>query len=173
MLDFDLAELYEVETRALKQAVRRNMERFPEDFMFTLHMEEVNQMVSQNVIPSKSYFGGAMPFAFTEHGVAMISGVLRSDKATQVNIAIFRAFIALRRYALQYTDLSAKTTDLEQWTQRELSDIREVLRCLSDENQNRIAEIDALDTALDMLFDRFPQIPPPNEPRIPIGFKKD
>lgn len=94
MLDFDLAELYEVETRALKQAVRRNNRRFPSDFMFELSENEIEQMVSQNVIPSKSHFGGATPFAFTEQGVAMLSSVLRSNKAIDTNIAIMRAFVA-------------------------------------------------------------------------------
>lgn len=75
MLDKDLAALYEVETRALKQAVKRNIDRFPFDFMFELTEDEVGAMVSQNVIPSKSYFGGALPFAFTEQGVAMLSSV--------------------------------------------------------------------------------------------------
>ncbi|MCC7465135.1 MAG: ORF6N domain-containing protein [Saprospiraceae bacterium] len=72
MLDYDLAELYQVETRALKQAVRRNTDRFPPDFLFQLTEEEQNQLVSQNVIPSKKYFGGATPFAFTEHDIAQI-----------------------------------------------------------------------------------------------------
>ncbi|MGI8584203.1 MAG: ORF6N domain-containing protein [Chitinophagaceae bacterium] len=75
MLDFDLATLYEVETRALKQAVKRNIERFPDDFMFQLDAKEANHLVSQSVIPSKKYLGGALPFAFTEQGVAMLSSV--------------------------------------------------------------------------------------------------
>ncbi len=75
MLDRDLAEMYEVETRALKQAVRRNSDRFPADFMFELKEKEVDNMVSQNVIPSKSYFGGALPYAFTEQGVSMLSSI--------------------------------------------------------------------------------------------------
>jgi hypothetical protein len=84
MLDYDLALLYEVETRVLKQAVKRNLNRFPDDFMFTLSENEINLMVSQIVIPSKSYFGGSKPFAFTEQGVAMLSSVLKSKKALQV-----------------------------------------------------------------------------------------
>ena len=78
MLDFHLATLYQIENRTLKQAVRRNLDRFPDDFMFELNDEEINQMVSQSVIPSKSYFGGGIPLAFTEQGVAMLSSVLRS-----------------------------------------------------------------------------------------------
>src|ERR1700751_844105 len=81
MLDFDLAVLYCVETRALKQAVKRNKARFPSDFIFTLTQKEIDFLVSQNVIPSKSYLGGAAPFAFTEQGVAMLSAILKSKKA--------------------------------------------------------------------------------------------
>ena len=108
MLDFDLAELYGVETRALKQAVRRNSDRFPEDFMFKLIDEEVEQMVSQNVIPSRGKLGGAVPMAFTEQGVAMLSSVLRSSRAVQVNIAIMRAFVRLRELLLTNADLARK-----------------------------------------------------------------
>lgn len=79
MLDFDLAELYEVEARALKQAVKRNLDRFPEDFMFVLSENEIKLLVSQNVIPTKSRFGGAFPFAFTEQGVAIPIGNKTND----------------------------------------------------------------------------------------------
>ena len=99
ILDVHLAELYGVETRVLKQAVRRNIERFPEDFMFELTEEEIKSVVSQNVIPHKKYLGGAVPFAFTETGVAMLSSVLKSNTAIDMNIAIVRAFIALRKAA--------------------------------------------------------------------------
>lgn len=97
MLDFDLANFYGVETRALKQAVKRNIDLFPKDFMFQLSENEINILVSQNVIPSKKYLGGAIPFAFTETGVAMLSSVLKSKRAREINIAIMRAFVALRK----------------------------------------------------------------------------
>jgi len=113
MLDRDLAELYDVETRALKQAVRRNSDRFPEDFMFELRESEVEALVSQNVIPTKGIFGGAMPMAFTEQGVAMLSSVLRSKRATEVNIAIMRTFVQLRRLMDSNRELALKITDLE------------------------------------------------------------
>jgi hypothetical protein len=113
MLDFDLAEMYEVETRALKQQVRRNTESFPDDFMFILSDEEVDILVSQFVIPSKSYFGGAMPMAFTEQGVAMLSSVLKSKKARQVNIAIIRTFVQLRKLIDTNKDLAHKIETLE------------------------------------------------------------
>ncbi len=112
MLDRNLAELYGVETRALKQAVKRNIDRFPSDFMFTLSEKEVNNMVSQNVIPSKSYFGGALPMVFTEQGVAMLSTVLNSKRAVQVNIEIMRTFVRLRQMLLSDKDLSRRLDDL-------------------------------------------------------------
>ncbi|MDY0017180.1 MAG: ORF6N domain-containing protein [Candidatus Delongbacteria bacterium] len=98
MLDRDLAELYEVETRALKQAVKRNKDKFPVDFMFCLSKKEISYMVSQNVIPSKQLLGGSIPFVFTEHGVAMLSSVLRSSKASEISIVIIRAFVAMRKF---------------------------------------------------------------------------
>lgn len=105
MLDVHLAELYEVETRVLKQAVRRNMDLFPDDFMFELNDEEIEIIVSQNVIPSKQNLGGSRPFAFTETGVAMLSSVLKSKRAKDMNIAIMRTFVALRKLALGYKEL--------------------------------------------------------------------
>jgi len=97
IMDFHLSELYQIETRVLKQAVRRNKDRFPEDFMFELIDNEIDFMVSQNVIPSRQVLGGAKPFAFTEIGVAMLSSVLKSKKAIETNIAIMRTFVMLRR----------------------------------------------------------------------------
>ncbi|MEA3515099.1 MAG: ORF6N domain-containing protein [Nanoarchaeota archaeon] len=98
ILDRDLAELYRIETRSLKQAVNRNKKRFPFDFMFVLSEDEVNFMVSQNVIPSKKFLGGSLPYAFTEQGVANLSSVLNNDKAIEVNIQIMRAFVAMRKF---------------------------------------------------------------------------
>ena len=100
MLDRDLAELYGVETRALKQAVKRNADKFPSDFMFSLNKKEISFMVSQNVIPSKRSLGGSIPFAFTEHGVAMLSTVLKSSKATKISILIIRAFVEMRKFLI-------------------------------------------------------------------------
>ncbi|HEX3816903.1 MAG TPA: ORF6N domain-containing protein [Chthoniobacterales bacterium] len=114
MLDYDLAELYRVETRALKQAVRRNFERFPDDFMFELTATEIDLLVSQSVIPTRSKLGGAKPMAFTEQGVAMLASVLRSKRAVQVNIAIMRTFVRLRELLLSNTDLAHKLAALEQ-----------------------------------------------------------
>lgn len=97
ILDLHLSELYQVETRVLKQAVRRNKDHFPEDFMFELTDNEIDIMVSQNVIPSRQTLGGAKPFAFTETGVAMLSSVLKSKKALEINIIIMRTFVMLRK----------------------------------------------------------------------------
>lgn len=105
MLDFHLAELYGVENRALKQAVRRNTDLFPDDFMFILSKDEIDFLVSQNVIPSKQVLGGALPFAFTETGVAMLSSVLKNTRAKKMNIAIMRTFVALRKMADGYKEL--------------------------------------------------------------------
>ena len=96
MLDTDLAELYGVETRVLKQAVRRNRKRFPEDFMYELTRNEARSLRSQNVTLKRGQYSKYLPFAFTEQGVAMLSSVLNSDRAIEVNIAIMRVFVRLR-----------------------------------------------------------------------------
>lgn len=119
-----------METRALKQAVKRNITRFPPDFLIELTTKDIDFMVSQNVIPSKSYFGGATPFAFTEQGVAMLSSVLRSRKAIDVNIAIMRAFVLLRQHLSDYKDLKEKIEKLEREMNRKFKDINDVLSYL-------------------------------------------
>ncbi len=114
MLDKDLALLYQVETRALKQAVRRNIERFPAEFMLKLSMQEVERLVSHFVIPSKQSLGGHLPYAFTEQGVAMLSSVLKSKRAIQVNIQIMKTFIRLKEMILGYKELKQKIEEIEQ-----------------------------------------------------------
>jgi len=128
MLDFDLAEMYEVETKVLNQSVKRNIARFPEDFMFRLTKEEWGyfQLMhiigpkdktnwSQNVTSSKRHRGAAYaPYAFTEHGVTMLASILKSERAVQVNIAIVRAFIALRQLAMNYKEVEKKIEILEE-----------------------------------------------------------
>lgn len=98
MLDRDLATFYEVKPTRLREQVKRNIKRFPLDFMFQLSEEEADLMVSQNAIPSKRHLGGTLPYVFTEQGVASISSVLTSDRAIEVNILIIRAFVAMRRF---------------------------------------------------------------------------
>lgn len=113
MLDFDLAQMYGVETRVLKQAVKRNLDRFPKDFMFLLNQVEIKNMVSQNVIPSRSILGGAKPMAFTEQGVSMLSTVLQSKRAIKVNIIIMRAFVQMRQLIEGNKELARKIGELE------------------------------------------------------------
>ena len=132
MLSMDLAELYGVEPRTLVQAVKRNKERFPEDFMFQLSQEEVENLKSQIVISS---WGGrrAAPYAFTEQGVAMLSSVLRSRQAVQVNIAIMRAFVRLRQILSAHKELAQKLAELEAKVSKhdkEIQAIFEVIRRL-------------------------------------------
>ena len=126
MLDFDLAALYEVETRALNQAVKRNSRRFPSDFMFQLTNNELNDLISQSVTSS---WGGLRkpPFAFTEHGVTMLASVLRSERAIDINIEIVRAFIMLRQYALGYAELNQKLENFMLTTNLQFSDIYQAL----------------------------------------------
>jgi hypothetical protein len=113
MLSTHLAELYDVETRVLNQAVKRNISRFPEDFMFQLNTSEAEHLVSQNVIPHKKYFGGTLPYAFTEQGVAMLSSVLSSERAIKVNIEIMRALVRLRQILASNKELAKRLDELE------------------------------------------------------------
>lgn len=114
ILDFDLAILYGVETRTMKQLVKRNLNRFPPDFLFILTDSELRYLLSQSVIPSRSKLGGSDLMAFTEQGVSMLSGILRTQRAVDVNIAIMRTFVQLRKLMLQNKDLAEKIEALEQ-----------------------------------------------------------
>lgn len=135
MLDFDLAELYGVETRVFNQAVKRNAERFPGDFMFRLTEEEWNS--SQTVMSSKKHRGKAyLPYAFTEHGVTMLASVLKSEKAVKMSIAIVRAFIALKQLAIKQTGIAGSLRQI--WERLgehdvQLSSIYEAMENLLDE----------------------------------------
>ncbi len=113
MLDKDLARLYQVKPIALRQQVKRNIDRFPNDFMFQLTEEEAEILVSQNVIPSKKSLGGHLPYAFTEQGVAMLSSVLKSKRAIMVNIQIMRAFAKLREMLISNAELKQKIEAME------------------------------------------------------------
>lgn len=141
MLDYHLAELYQVETRALKQAVKRNIERFPSDFMFVLTQEEANLLlstgVSQNVIPPAYNFGVAMPMAFTEQGVAMLSSVLRSKVAIEVNISIMRAFVLMRQMAIGYEELSRRIEELEVSTDAQFNELYQALTQLLSQSKQQ------------------------------------
>jgi ORF6N domain len=135
MLDFDLAQLYEVETRVLKQTVKRNSNRFPDDFMLILSESEVSSMVSQNVIPSKSNLGGSLPFAFTQEGIAMLSGLLRSKIAVETNISIMRAFVLLRQFALSHMEITAKLKELEKRYDQQFNNVAQALDYLLKKEQ--------------------------------------
>lgn len=141
MLDYHLAELYQVETRALKQAVKRNIERFPSDFMFVLTQEEANLLlsigVSQNVIPPAYNFGVAMPMAFTEQGVAMLSSVLRSKVAIEVNISIMRAFVLMRQMVIGYEELLRRIEELEVSTDAQFNELYQALTQLLSQSKQQ------------------------------------
>ena len=115
MFDFDLSELYGVETKALNQAVSRNIDRFPEDFMFRLNKEEYDLLIRSQIVTAsnKKRNISALPRAFTQEGIAMLSGVLRSQKAIDVNIAIMRAFVRMREAMLSHQDMAKRLDDME------------------------------------------------------------
>lgn len=133
MLDYDLAELYEVETKVLKQSVRRNIHRFPEDFMFELTKEEYNSLRSQ-IVSLENHGRGKhskyLPFAFTEQGVAMLASVLNSTKAIDMNIQIVRVFVFMRKFTLSHQELSEKLKELEGKFNKQFNDIYEAINYL-------------------------------------------
>ncbi len=141
MLDYHLAELYQVETRTLKQAVKRNIERFPGDFMFILSKGEANLLlsigVSQNVIPVDYNFGAALPMAFTEQGVAMLSSVLRSKVAIEVNISIMRAFVLMRQMVIGYEELLKRIEELEVSTDAQFNELYQALTQLLSQSKQQ------------------------------------
>jgi len=136
MLDFDLAELYEVETRVLNQAVKRNSDLFPSDFMFRLHTEEWKFMSSQFVTtyPTKRPKSSS-PYAFTEHGVAMLANVLKSKKARVTSVSIVRAFIALKKFSFSYDKLAEKIKSLENQYHKQFKDIYQAIDYLLEKDK--------------------------------------
>ncbi|MBI3318368.1 MAG: ORF6N domain-containing protein [Candidatus Omnitrophica bacterium] len=146
MLDSDLAELYGVRPIRLREQVRRNRERFPGDFMFQLTQKEAEILVSQNAIPSKKHLGGYFPYVFTQEGIAMLSSVLRSERAIQVNITIMRAFVKLRQMLATHKELVQKLAELER-------------------------RLEGHDQKIHSIFDAIRQLMiPPEPPRHRIGF---
>lgn len=149
MLDKDLAELYGIQPIRLREQVKRNIKRFPRDFMFQLDAGEIDFMVSQNAIPSRKHLGGHHPYVFTEQGVAMLSSVLNSERAIQVNIAIMRAFVRLKAIILTHKDLVYKLSQLER-------------------------KVEGHDEEIKVIFKAIRQLmAPPEEPRRRIGFHTD
>ncbi len=146
MLDKDLAVLYGVKAIRLREQVKRNLARFPEDFMFQLNDQEIDFMVSQNAIPSRKHLGGHNPYVFTEQGVAMLATILNSERAIQVNIEIMRAFVRLRQMLASNAELSRKLAALEK----------------------------KYDSQFKVVFDAIRQLMSPPEPRKrKIGFKRE
>lgn len=140
LLDSDLADLYGVETRILKQAVRRNLNRFPSDFMFQLTKKEYHSLRSQIVILKRGQHTKYLPFAFTEQGVAMLSSVLNSEKAVQVNIAIMRAFVQLRKFLQSNESLSNKLKKLEKETKKRFEEQQEQINIIFEAIKQLIKE---------------------------------
>ena len=137
MLDRDLAGLYEVENRVLNQAVKRNSDRFPDDFMFQLTKEEFENWKSQIVISNSDIMGlRKMPYAFTEEGVYMLSYVLRSPVAAQTSIAIVRTFTKLREFSLHYNALAKKIIELERKNDKQFKEVFKILDSLVEETKN-------------------------------------
>ncbi len=135
MLDTHLAELYQVKARRLREQVKRNIERFPEDFMFQLTESEVEYMVSQNAIPSKQHLGGALPYVFTEQGLYMLATVLRSKVATEVNISIIRTFTKIREFSMHYNALARQIMELEKKHNKKFREVFARLDNIVEETQ--------------------------------------
>ena len=169
MLDFDLARLYHVETRVLNQAVKRNLKRFPPDFMFQLTAEEVRDMSSQFVTTSTRPTS-APPFAFTEQGVAMLSGVLKSDIAIAANIAIMRAFVQVREALLAASTMSAELKELRAKVDLLALEREEDLGALNDLSEDVRQDIENLYLAIADIATKLEE--KKNEPRPRIGFKQ-
>lgn len=176
MLDFDLAELYQVETKRLKEAVRRNIERFEgEDFMFELSESEYNALkdrlrsqIASLEIDGKGKYPKYSPFAFTEEGVAMLSGVLRSSVAVQVNRAIMRAFVAMNNYLIQVSQYSAELAELRSRLLLVEREVRENLEAMNDLSEDVRRDFDTVFEAIGALSVKLPQA---QKPRTTIGFK--
>lgn len=148
MLDRDLAELYDVKAIRLREQVKRNKERFPENFMFQLTDKEVDNMVSQNAIPSRQHLGGSLPYVFTEHGVLQLSNVLKSRQSVQVSINIIEVFIKMRELLLTHKDILLQLKEM---------------RTSFDEHEDRI----------DMIYNYLKQfMQEQKKPRTQVGYKK-
>lgn len=148
MLDRDLAELYNVQPIRLREQVKRNIGRFPINFMFQLTEDEVDEMVSQNAIPLKRYLGGHLPYVFTEHGVLMLASILRSDAAMQVSVRIIEIFVKMREMLSVHKDILLKVEQLER-------------------------KMDGHDEDIQVIFAYLKQlVDPPKEPRPRIGFRR-
>lgn len=147
MLDRDLAELYGTIPKRLRQQVKRNLERFPEHFMFQLTETEADTMVSQNVIPSRQYLGGALPFVFSEYGILMLANIIKSPQAINMSIKIIEVFVKFREMLITQKDLLLKFEQLEKLLIQHDDDIQAIFQTLKQLIRQK------------------------NEPREPVGFK--
>jgi hypothetical protein len=147
MLDKDLAEMYGTIPKRLRQQVKRNIERFPEHFMFQLSDKEVDSLVSQNVIPSRQSLGGTLPYAFSEHGILMLANVIKSQQAITMSIRIIEVFVKFREMLISQKDLLLKFEQLEKLIVQHDDDINAIFAALKQLIHQK------------------------NEPREPIGFK--
>jgi len=170
MLDFDLARLYQVETRVLNQSVKRNLKRFPPDFMFQLTEEEWHTNSSQIVMTSNRP-KSALPYAFTEQGVAMLSGLLKSDVAIAANIAIMRAFVQVREYLLAASTVSAELKELRAKVDLLALQREEDLGTVNDLSEDVRQDIDNLYLAIGELSSRIEE--KKREPQRKIGFQQN
>jgi len=177
MLDFDLARLYHIETKALKQAVRRNLERFPDDFMFTLSQDEYNLLKisirSQFVTleDGRGKYPKYAPFAFAEQGVAMLSSVLKSDVAIAANIAIMRAFVQVREYLLTASSVSSELKELRAKVDLLALQQEEQLGAVNDLSEDVRQDIDNLYMAIADLSSKLEE--KKNKPQRKIGFQQN
>ena len=168
MIDRDLADLYDVTTGRLNEAVKRNIDRFPSDFMFVMTEKEVEDWKSQIVISNSIKMGlRKMPIAFTELGIAMLSSVLRSETAIQVNINIMRAFVAIRHAIGAWQGVNLKVEQLSHKVDNLNARVDEILHEQNENNMEMAVQISALNDALDQLREK------PSTPRKRIGFKQD
>jgi phage regulator Rha-like protein len=148
MLDRDLAELYDIKPIRLREQVKRNINRFPENFMFRLSEKEVDLMVSQNAIPSRKYLGGYLPYAFTEHGVLMLANILKSERAILVSIRIIEIFVKMREMLLAHKDILLQLEKIEK-------------------------KLTGHDEDIALVFEYLKKLlNPPQPPRRKIGFKR-
>ena len=160
MIDRDLAEMYGVQTKALNQAVKRNIERFPEDFMFQLTTEETQNWKSQIVTTNSIKMGlRRNPYAFTELGVAMLSSVLTSKIAIQVNIGIMRAFVAVRQYLLSANNPTQEKEDLKQRVKELEESSEDTLAAINDLSEDTRKELDDIYLALTELAEKKKKLP--------------
>lgn len=171
MLDFDLAKLYHVETRSLNQAVKRNLKRFPPDFMFQLTVQEWKNMSSQFVMTSSRPIS-APPFAFTEQGVAMMSGLLKSDVAIEANIAIMRAFVRVREYLMTASSVSAELKDLKTRVDLLVAQQEDYMKAVNDLSEDVSKDIDNLYLAIGELAKKLEEKKKAPMPRIGYKTKK-